>query len=124
MSAKDDRNGLARRSVLAAMVMAPTGAFARSQAAAPMLRPAYEIRGRPPLRWSLAERMGHHHAPGVSIALIETGRIAWAEGFGVRAAGRPETVGRDTLFQAASVSKVIAATAALTLVQEGRLALD
>jgi CubicO group peptidase (beta-lactamase class C family) len=38
------------------------------------------------------------------------------------AAGRPATTG--TLFQAASISKPVAATAALTLVEEGRLALD
>lgn len=120
-----DRNGLrpARRAVLAGMLLAPAAALART-AGAPALSPAYQVRGRPPLRWTLAERMARCHAPGVSIALIEDRRIAWAEGFGVRAAGRPEPVEPETLFQAASISKVIAATATLTLVQEGRLDLD
>ena len=42
------------------------------------LRPFVEIAGRPPVRWTLEERMAHHHVPGVSIAVIEGGRIAWA----------------------------------------------
>ncbi len=38
------------------------------------LRPFVEIAGRPPVRWTLEERMTHHHVPGVSVAVIEGGR--------------------------------------------------
>jgi len=51
------------------------------------LRPPVQVVGRAPMRWSLAQRMAHYHVPGVSIALIDGGRISWARGFGVRQAG-------------------------------------
>jgi CubicO group peptidase (beta-lactamase class C family) len=88
------------------------------------LRPAVDVEGRPIQRWSLAERMAHHRVPGVSIAVVDGGRIVWASGFGVREAGSADSVMASTLFQAASVSKVIAATATLRLADEGRLDLD
>jgi CubicO group peptidase (beta-lactamase class C family) len=53
------------------------------------LRPPLEIVGRPAVRWTLDERMAHHKVPGVSVALIENGRIAWAGGVGVLEASRP-----------------------------------
>jgi CubicO group peptidase (beta-lactamase class C family) len=62
--------------------------------------------------------------PGVSVVVIDDGRIAWAKGYGVREAGRPDPVTPDTLFQAASISKPLAAAAALRLVREGKLSLD
>ncbi|WP_282420709.1 serine hydrolase [Polyangium sp. 15x6] len=91
------------------------------------LRPHVEIAGRPPVRWTLEERMAHHHVPGVSIAVIEGGRIAWARGFGVKTAGSADpkdAVTPDTLFQAGSISKPVTATAMLRLVERGTLELD
>lgn len=73
---------------------------------------------------SLHERMRHYHVPGVSVAVIEGGRIAWAKGYGVRQAGDTIAVDTATLFQAASISKVVATIAALRLVENGRLRLD
>ena len=83
-----------------------------------------EIEGRPAGRWTLAERMTYHKVPGVSIAVIDGGRIAWARGFGLKQAGKSESVTPATLFQAASISKPIAATAMLRLVEHGTLHLD
>ena len=88
------------------------------------LRPPVEIEGKPVDRWTLAERMEHHKVPGVSIAVIEGGRIAWARGIGVKEAGKPDAVTPTTLFQAASISKPVAATATLRLVERGTLDLD
>jgi CubicO group peptidase (beta-lactamase class C family) len=91
------------------------------------LRPRVEIAGRPPIRWTLEERMAHHHVPGVSIAVIEGGRIAWARGVGVKTAGSADpkdAVTPDTLFQAASISKPVTATAMLSLVERGTPQLD
>src|SRR6266403_118960 len=51
------------------------------------LRPPIAIKGQPPVRWTLAERMAASHVPGLSIAVIDDCEIAWARGFGVRAAG-------------------------------------
>jgi CubicO group peptidase (beta-lactamase class C family) len=62
--------------------------------------------------------------PGVSIALIKDFKIEWARGYGQgdADAGTPVTV--DTLFQAASISKTIAAMTSMRAVQDGRFALD
>jgi CubicO group peptidase (beta-lactamase class C family) len=64
----------------------------------------------------LVERMKELHVPAVSVALIEDGRIAWAKAWG---AADPETV-----FQAASISKPVAAMAAMHMSQHGNFALD
>lgn len=72
---------------------------------------------------TLAERMKQLNVPGVSIAVIHNGKIEWARGFGVRNSdGAP--VDAQTMFQAGSISKPLAAMAALRLVQQGRMALD
>jgi CubicO group peptidase (beta-lactamase class C family) len=72
---------------------------------------------------SLAEAMAEYHVPGVSIAYISHGKIAWVRSFGVLGIGG-EPVTPDTLFQAGSISKPMTATAALHLVQQGKLSLD
>jgi len=74
--------------------------------------------------WTLSQRMARWSVPGVSIAVIDDGRIAWAQGYGVIAAGEAAPVTVHTRFQAASISKPVAAMAAMTLVQDGRLSLD
>jgi len=73
---------------------------------------------------SLMERLAQENAPGFSVAVIEGGDIAWARGYGVRDADHPDPVTPETVFQAGSVSKPVAAVAALRLVEEGRLTLD
>ncbi|RYY15782.1 MAG: class A beta-lactamase-related serine hydrolase [Cytophagaceae bacterium] len=67
--------------------------------------------------------MRAQHVPALSVAVIHRGKIDWAKGYGVaNAAGTPVTP--HTLFQAASISKSVAAMAALHLVEQGKLALD
>ena len=77
-----------------------------------------------PAEMKMGARMAHYKVPGVSIAVINDGRIEWARGFGVKEAGQREPVDQYTLFQAGSISKPVAAMAALRLVQDGRLNLD
>lgn len=72
----------------------------------------------------LAERMRTHNVPGVGIAVIHGGELAWAEGFGVREAGTDWPVTDRTMFQACSISKPVTAVAVLRLAQEGVLDLD
>jgi CubicO group peptidase (beta-lactamase class C family) len=62
--------------------------------------------------------------PGVSIAVVNDYRLDWAEGFGVLKAGESQPVTPTTLFQAASISKPVAALAALRTVELGKLLLD
>lgn len=68
--------------------------------------------------------MRERHVPGVSIAILQQGEVAWARGFGVRDARTGEAVTTETVFEAASMSKPVLALVAMQLVQEGRLDLD
>lgn len=85
---------------------------------------AIQVQGREPQRFTIWERMETYDVPGISVAVLNEGRIVWAKGYGVTDADSGEPVTAETLFQAASISKPVAATAALRLVQEGRLELD
>lgn len=61
--------------------------------------------------------MTEHKTPAVSIAVIFDGKVEWARAYGV--ATTP-----STLFQAASISKPVAAMAALHMSQYGNFGLD
>lgn len=88
------------------------------------LLPAVVAKDEPAEGYSITERMEHHNVPGVSVAVIFDGKIEWAKGYGVIEAGSDKAVDAETLFQAASISKPVAATAALRLVEDGVLDLD
>jgi len=62
--------------------------------------------------------------PGLAIAVIENGRLAWTRGFGVKNSLTGDPVTDDTLFEAASMTKPVFAYLAMRLVDEGVLALD
>lgn len=72
---------------------------------------------------SLAQRMAELHVVGVSVAVEHGGRLEWARGFGLREVGGKQ-VDAETMFQAGSISKPLAAMAALKLVEQGKLKLD
>lgn len=88
------------------------------------LLPPARIAGTKSAPWTIAARMAAYKVPGVSIAVIDHGEIVWARGYGIARAGDETAVTPDTLFQAASVSKPVAAAAALALVDAGQLQLD
>ena len=68
--------------------------------------------------------MGIYNVPVVSVAVIDNGKIEWAKGYGVRETETNLPVTVDTLFQSGSISKPVAAMAALKMVQNGSLSLD
>ncbi len=80
--------------------------------------------GESPQRLSLAELMKAFNVPGMSLAVIENYKIVDAQAYGVIAPGSNTPVTTKTLFQAGSISKPVAATAALFLVEQGKLSLD
>ncbi|MEY4175698.1 MAG: FmtA-like protein [Actinomycetota bacterium] len=84
---------------------------------------ALQVSGRTPERHSVADRMARYCVPGVAIAVVEDCDIAWVSGHGVRGPSGARVDG-DTLFQAASISKAVAAVAVLALVEHGDLDLD
>jgi CubicO group peptidase (beta-lactamase class C family) len=79
---------------------------------------------KPPIRLSLSDLMELYKVPALSIALIDDYKIAWAKGYGTIGIGSTAPVTTKTLFQAGSISKPVAATGALYLVEQGKLALD
>lgn len=73
---------------------------------------------------SIAERMAELGVPGVSVAFFEGGEVVWTRAYGLADVEGGVPVTPETRFQAASISKPVAATVALDLVEDGRLALD
>jgi CubicO group peptidase (beta-lactamase class C family) len=88
------------------------------------LVPAILIKGQPPPKMNLVDRMKHYKVPGVSIAVINNYRIEWAQGYGVVEAKSGKPVTTQTLFQGGSISKPVTAVAALRLVEDGKLQFD
>ncbi|MBO9151646.1 serine hydrolase [Chitinophaga sp. GCM10012297] len=62
--------------------------------------------------------------PGMAVALIRDGKLIWTHSFGVSHSGTGQPVTPSTIFEAASLSKVVAAYAVLKLADEGKLNLD
>ena len=87
------------------------------------LQPPVIVKGEPKECTTLTKRMEELHIPGVSIAVVHNGTIEWAKGYGVRQTAG-DAVKTDTMFQAGSISKPVAAMGTLRLVQEGKLSLD
>ena len=87
------------------------------------LIPAIVIEGQAET-YDLEERMEHYRVPGVSIAFFEDGVIQWTRCYGVRDVVEGGAVDPNTVFQAASISKPVAAAGALVLAEQGLLQLD
>lgn len=79
---------------------------------------------QPPIELTLKQFMQKYNIPGLSVAIIDNYKIAWAGAFGVTAPGGTEPVTTSTLFQAGSISKPVAAVGAMWLVEHGKLSLD
>lgn len=62
--------------------------------------------------------------PGVGIAILREGRLAWAGGFGYADLEKETPVTANTAFNIGSISKTIAAYGAMLLVERGKLSLD
>ena len=72
----------------------------------------------------LQDRMAFYKVPGVTMALIEGNAIAWTKAYGVLEAGATRAVTADSVFEAASATKVLTTVMALRLVERGVLDLD
>jgi CubicO group peptidase (beta-lactamase class C family) len=80
----------------------------------------------PDLRWlgdKVIEAMQRLHAPGVAVGVLYQGQEHVA-GFGVTSIENPLPVNADTLFQIGSITKTFVGTAAMRLVEQGKLDLD
>lgn len=73
---------------------------------------------------SIDQVLEKYRTPALSIAVVANGAIDWSAAYGVASADTKNAISDKMMFQAASVSKPVAAVAAMRLVQEGRIGLD
>ena len=73
---------------------------------------------------TIEQLMARFSVPGVSVAVIRDFEIHWAKGYGIADVVTGAPVSTETLFQAASISKPVAAMAVLRAVQDGLFTLD
>src|SRR5688500_15800257 len=73
---------------------------------------------------TIEELMKRFNVPGVSIAVIHNFEVHWAKGYGIADVETGAAVNTETMFQAASISKPVAAMASLRAVQDGLFTLD
>ncbi len=109
-------------SPLPSFAQTPSTADARIKRVEQGLLSPVLIKGEP--TWSIEERMKHYKVPGLSIAVIKDFKIDWAKAYGVTDVDTNEKVTTDTIFQAASISKPVAAMVAMKKVEEGKISLD
>jgi CubicO group peptidase (beta-lactamase class C family) len=64
------------------------------------------------------------HIPGLSLAVVSRDRLLYAAGFGTADLGEARPATPDTAYLWFSMSKIVTATAAMRLADEGRLDLD
>ncbi|WP_109852217.1 serine hydrolase domain-containing protein [Aquimarina sp. AU58] len=74
--------------------------------------------------WSIEERMKHYGIPGVSIAVIHNGKVAWAKGYGVMDTKSKVPVTDKTLFQVSTIGMSLTAYGALRLVDQNKVTLS
>ena len=88
------------------------------------IKPELQIEGDSVPVYTIEQRLKMLGIPGISIAVVADGELIWARSYGMAdsSANRPVTTG--TLFLAGSISKPVAALAALDMVEEGKLNLD
>lgn len=86
------------------------------------LRPPVSFKGD--VRWGLEDRMRHYGVPGLSLAIIENGKIVATRAYGMADREKRTPMSPATLLQAASISKAITAFGAMRMVQAGQVQLD
>jgi len=80
--------------------------------------------GIPIPTFNIEERMKELGISGVSIAVLNNGVIEWAKGYGIADSLENRKVTTETLFQAGSISKPVAATRTLQLMEQSLIDLD
>jgi len=83
-----------------------------------------QVEGVKPEVFDLSTRMEFYKVPGLSIAIVRGGKLHWARGFGMANTELETSVDENTIFQAGSISKPLAAMGALKLVEAGKLSLE
>ncbi|TVX92656.1 serine hydrolase domain-containing protein [Paenibacillus agilis] len=72
----------------------------------------------------IMERMKHFQVIGLSMAIIQNGKLSQVEGFGLCEADGSKSINRETMFSVCSISKFVTALVVLKLVEQGIVDLD
>lgn len=70
---------------------------------------------------SLRKQIG---VPGMTVTIVENGKVTLAKGFGTRALGSSEAVDADTIFPTGSTGKAVTSAALAVLVDRGKIGWD
>ncbi len=73
---------------------------------------------------AIEEQMEAWQTPGLAVAVVKDGKVAYAKGFGYRDRGEALEVTDETLFPIGSCTKAFTGTAMALLADEGKLDLD
>ncbi|GMR20914.1 MAG: serine hydrolase domain-containing protein [Gammaproteobacteria bacterium] len=76
------------------------------------------------LEWFIPRQMAKHDVPGVSIALVDDQNVIWAKGFGYADVRARQKAGADTVYRVGSIAKLLTASAAMQLREQGKLDID
>jgi len=72
----------------------------------------------------ITRTLKEYQVPGAAVAVVRDGKVSLVKGYGVRDVTKAGAVDENTIFQLASVTKTLTATAAATVVDEGKLDWD
>lgn len=111
-------------SVLITGKLLPAAAKPKTKAAVVSARQALANRGQAEAFFDsfFARAMSRWHVPGAALVLVKNGKVIFSKGYGyANLKKRIPVVPDQTVFRVASVSKVFTATAALQLVENGKL---
>ncbi|MEM1081526.1 MAG: serine hydrolase domain-containing protein, partial [Pseudomonadota bacterium] len=73
---------------------------------------------------SIWQEMRQRNIPGAAVAAVVGNQIAWSCGYGFIRRNTPHAVHPETVFQAASISKTLAALGIMRLINDGVFGLD
>lgn len=104
-----------RRQVLAGLGVAAVAPALAARGVAEYTRHLHDVIGA---------AMARHKTLGVSVALVDGGRIAWSQGFGFADRAQTRKVTPASVFSLQSISKTVTAFLFLTAVERGWFALD
>jgi CubicO group peptidase (beta-lactamase class C family) len=129
MKSKSLRSGtlsivLAILAAVVAAALAPQATPQGKPGATPLQNKARLIDITARLERDVPRFMKEADVPGLSIALVRDGELAWHHGFGLMNSKTKEPVTDNTVFEAASLSKPVFAYAVLKLVDAGKFDLD
>jgi CubicO group peptidase (beta-lactamase class C family) len=84
----------------------------------------FDFAGQSNSKLSLTDEMANKNVPGVSIAVISNNKTEWAKGYGFLKAGTSNPVTKETVFEAASTTKIFTTAIMLNLVEKSLIELD